>query len=79
MSDIRLNNLNFGRGKLSNRALYDDRNIMLYGIQNDTQLSVYTGSKVKADIIYSMRNCSKHKHGFPNTKKVEPWNDLELE
>lgn len=40
MSDIRLNNLNFGRGKLSNRALYDDRNIMLYGIQNDTQYTL---------------------------------------
>ena len=22
---------------MSNRALYDDRNIMLYGVQNDTQ------------------------------------------
>ena len=53
--------------------------VVLYCIQNAIQLSVYTGSKVREDIIYSMRNCSKHKHGFPNIKNVEPWNDLELD
>lgn len=46
--------------------------VVFYCVQNGIQLLVYTGSKVREDIIYSMRNCSKHKHGFHNIKNMEP-------
>ena len=45
---------------------------VLYCIQHGVQLSVYTRSKVIEDIIYSMRNCRKHKRVFSNIKNVEP-------
>lgn len=49
--------------------------IILYYIENGIQWSAYQsdqlcGITAREDIIYSMKNCSKHHHAFAHIKKL---------
>lgn len=53
------------------KVIFSNITIILYYIKNDMQLSDYTGIKLRENIIYNMRNHSKHKHEFPNIRDME--------